>query len=107
MSRHFTELPPANSIPALTKTQASAVKALMLCTADQETQRIATEWIVKDLCCIGGISFRPGDRSSADFIEGRRFIAATLIHIMEQPIKNLKVTDDRHATRSTGEQGRS
>lgn len=55
-----------------------ALKALAAGNAHEEQQKIALNWIIRDLCGTYDLSYRPNDRDTV-FAEGRRFVGLRLI----------------------------
>lgn len=67
-----------------------AVKAISQGEATSAQQTRAFDWIIKNLCVIGDLSFNlhEGNRAS-DFTEGKRFVANIMIWCCKTPIKKL------------------
>lgn len=55
-----------------------ALKALAAGNAHEQQQKMALDWIIRDLCATYDLSYRPTDRDTV-FAEGKRFIGLRLI----------------------------
>lgn len=67
----------------------AAIKALKTGTATPDQQLRAINFIMKNMCQIGGLSFDPDSRIEA-FSEGKRFVGLTLLQILDTPIDSFK-----------------
>lgn len=71
--------------PAWTNRQVYALQALAAGTANDEQQKIALDYIIKDLCGTYDLSYRPGglegDRDTA-FAEGKRFVGSQIVKLL-------------------------
>ena len=75
---------------AFTVADASAVQAMHRGDAPSHQQKKALDWIIKQAAAIGGQSFRYGDPQATAFHEGRRFVAAQILALLELDINKLK-----------------
>jgi len=61
----------------------AALRALQAGNATAEQQQLALKWIVEKAAAYYELSYRPGDergRRETDWLEGRRFVGAQIIH---------------------------
>lgn len=86
-------LPPADSPAPFDIADVGALQALHQGRASDHQQRRALDWIMKKAGAIGGQSFRHGDPQATAFHEGRRFVAAQIIAILEIDVNKLKKGD--------------
>lgn len=76
--------------PASELADVVAVKAVSVGDATPDQQKRAVEWIVKNVCLIGDLSFTldEGPRAT-DFTEGKRFVANIIMWCAKTPIKEM------------------
>ena len=85
MTRKLPPAPPKSVLASIPygRPELNAMYALSRGEATQEQQLLAWGWIIGALCRFHDVSYRPGadgDRDTA-FAEGRRFVAAQMIHM--------------------------
>jgi hypothetical protein len=63
---------------------ANAFEALQRGHASAHQQKLAMTWLVYECCDYYGLSFRPGEdgRRDTDFAEGKRFVGAQVVKMM-------------------------
>lgn len=59
-----------------------AIRALCQGTASETQQVLAMEWIVHCGSRYYDLSYRPGDHRPSDFLEGRRFVGAQIVRLL-------------------------
>ena len=95
--------------PTAELADAVAVKALWSGEATPDQQKRAVEWLTKNVCLVGDLSFNlaEGPRAS-DFTEGKRWVGAMLIWCAKTSIREM--TDrwpDQLRNKTGGEDARS
>lgn len=78
--------PKGLTLPLTTTAEHAAIKAISMGTATPEQQQRFYEWVIKKAGMIGGLSFDPDNSSMTHFNEGRRYVAAAVIHFTTEPI---------------------
>jgi hypothetical protein len=68
---------------------AMAIKSLMTGTANSEQQKAALGWIIHEAASKNKQSYR-SDPCAAAFIEGRRFVAAQIMGLVEVDLEKAK-----------------
>lgn len=71
-----------------TPAQAAAIQALLTGAASPQQQKVAIDFIVRDLCRTYDLSYRPGEagRRDTDFAEGRRAVGLQLVLMLNVKI---------------------
>lgn len=77
-------------LPPTSVRQVRALKALSKGEASLEQQILAYQYLVKDLCEIGGLSFHADSMELTCFNEGRRHVGLTVLNLVETPLETLK-----------------
>lgn len=84
MKRQAPAFPPPWSLRPPSKNIVLAARAIAEGVANEGQQRDFLAWLLKDLCGIGAVSFRPGgpegERATA-FAEGMRFVGVTIANL--------------------------
>jgi hypothetical protein len=78
------------AIPAHVLADVVAIKAVNRGDASPEQQQRALNWIMKNACHIGGISFVENNPHLTSFNEGKRFIGLQLMLMITEPIESFK-----------------
>jgi hypothetical protein len=81
-------LPGCDDPADFTKAVAMAIKSLQSGTANADQQRLALGWIIHEAGCKNRQSYR-ADPTAAAFIEGRRFVGAQIMGLVEIDLEKL------------------
>jgi hypothetical protein len=94
--RRIRALPPpaVDEAPRPDLPQIGAIKSLAAGTASEHQQRLAWDFILREAAAIKAQSFRSNDALGMAFMEGRRFVASTLLTIANIDTTTMK-DDDR------------
>lgn len=86
MTKAIKRVPPL-AFPDIEVSDAAAIKAINSGTATPEQQKRSLDWIMKNACAIGGISFDP-DAMIMAFKEGKEFVGKNILFVLSEPIAN-------------------
>ncbi len=62
----------------------AGLRALRSGTASDHQQRVVFEWLYKHLGALGSQSYRASDPYGTAFMEGRRFVGATMLNLADE-----------------------
>lgn len=79
--------PPVDQPPPFEPIVQAGMKALQNGQASEGQQKAVFDWLLREAGGIGKVSFRHDPYSTA-FMEGRRFVAGLMMHLIEKEAKN-------------------
>jgi hypothetical protein len=82
--------PPADSPAPFDLPDVAAIQAVYRGEATADQQKRAMDWIIKGAAQIGGQSYRAGDSHATAFVEGRRFVGAQILSLLEMSMEQLR-----------------